>query len=103
MSHSRQFIPLIWTYKQDLNYLFYRVVQNNITCSMKVRIARAGVAPNVGCNKPFDPSNPGSDLNPMNKTHNMYSVKCGITNQGGVVHYNSSALKTKICTTLHWK
>ena len=26
-----------------------------ITYSMRVRIARARVAPNIGCNKPFDP------------------------------------------------
>ena len=36
-----------------------------ITYSMRVRIARARVAPNVGCNKPFDPGSPGSDLNPV--------------------------------------
>ena len=48
-----------------------------ITYSLRVRIARVRVAPNVGCNKPFDPrESPGSDLNPVIRTDCICSVKC---------------------------
>ena len=47
-----------------------------ITYSMRVRIAQARVAPNVGYNKPFDPEGQGSDLNPVIRTNCMCSVKC---------------------------
>ena len=40
-----------------------------ITCPMRVRIAQARVAPDVGCNTPFDHrGSPGSDLNPAIRT-----------------------------------
>ena len=41
------------------------------------------------------PGSPGSDLNPMNRTYCMCSVKCAepreITSQGGIVPYKSPA------------
>ena len=43
---------------------------------MRVRIARVMVAPNVGCNKPFDLGSSGSDLNPVIRTDCKRSVKC---------------------------
>ena len=43
---------------------------------MRVRIAQARVAPNVGCNKPLTPGSPGSDLSPVIRTDCMCSVKC---------------------------
>ena len=47
-----------------------------ITYSMRVRIAQARVAPNVGCIKPFDPRGPGNDLNPVIRTDGMCSLNC---------------------------
>ena len=74
-----------------------------IAYSMRVQIAQARVAPNVGCNKPFDPGSPGSDLNPVIRSDSMCSVKCaeaaGNYKSGslGIVHYKSHAF---IITTI---
>ena len=58
-----------------------------------MRIARARVAPNVGCNiDPLTPGSPGSDLNSRIRTNCMCSVKCAEAawnyKSGGIVHYN---------------
>ena len=47
-----------------------------IAPSMSVGIAQGRVAPNGGCNNPFDPESLGSDLNTVIRTGCMFSVKC---------------------------
>ena len=47
-----------------------------IAYSMRVWIFQPRVAPNVACNKPFDPGSRGSDLNPVIRIDSMCSVKC---------------------------
>ena len=42
---------------------------------MRMRIDQARVVPNVGCNKPFHPGSPGSDLNTVIRTDCLRFVK----------------------------
>ena len=55
---------------------------------MRMRIAKARVAPNVGYNKPFD----SRELNPVIIGLMVRDQRSrGITSQGGIVHYESPA------------
>ena len=70
-------VSSVWKGSDYVSFSIWCIDQAGAECmkiaySLRVRIALDRVAPNVGCNKSFDPlGNPGSDFNPVIRTDCM--------------------------------